>query len=182
VVIAIVSNGALSLVDTPLQQQKGISDSTEMARKDFLQRGEDADAGWVDLYVKESKRSVYDWLTALGVTFDNLGQHLATPCRACILVMQGLGPGRPLVRECQRYPNIRFVWATKVEKLIVAKNGNVTGFTATNLRTGKRTSFRGKSVIIATVALAVIYSSFVRTGPAGYPSQIACLRELLNRL
>jgi len=28
---------------------------------------------WVELYVRDSKRSIYDWLTALGVTFDNLG-------------------------------------------------------------------------------------------------------------
>jgi flavocytochrome c len=148
---AIVSNGAVSLVNTPLQQQKGISDSTEMARKDFLQRGEDADAGWVDLYVKESKSSVYDWLTALGVRFDNLGQPPGNSVpRLHFSHGKGWGLVGPLYRECLRYPNIRFVWATKVERLIVEKNGTVTGFTATNLRTGKRTSFRAKSVIIAT--------------------------------
>jgi len=148
---AIVSNGAVSLVNTPLQQQKGISDSTELARKDFLQRGEDADPGWVDLYAKESKRSVYDWLTALGVTFDNLGQPPGNSVpRLHFSRGKGWGLVGPLYRECLRYANIRFVWATKVEKLVVAKDGTVVGFTATNLRTGEHTSFKAKSVIIAT--------------------------------
>jgi uncharacterized protein len=148
---AIVSNGAVSLVNTPLQQQKGISDSTELASKDFLHRGGDADADWVDLYVKESKRSIYDWLTALGVTFDNLGQRPGnTVPRLHFSHGKGWGLVGPLYRECLRYPNIRFVWATKAEKLIVAKDGTVVGLTATNLRTGEGISFRAKNVIIAT--------------------------------
>jgi len=90
-------------------------------------------------------------LTALGVTFDNLGQPPGNSVpRLHFSHGKGWGLVGPLYRECLRYPNIRFVWATKVEKLVVAKNGTVTGFSATNLRTGKRTSFRAKSVIIAT--------------------------------
>jgi flavocytochrome c len=148
---AIVSNGAVSLVNTPLQQQKGISDSTELASKDFLHRGGDADADWVDLYVKESKRSIYDWLTALGVTFDNLGRPPGnTVPRLHFSHGKGWGLVGPLYREYLRYPNIRFVWATKAEKLIVAKDGTVVGFTATNLRTGEGISFRARNVIIAT--------------------------------
>jgi len=148
---AIVSNGAVSLVNTPFQRQRGISDSEELARKDFLERGEDADADWVELYVRDSKRSIYDWLTALGVTFDNLGQPPGNSVpRLHFTHGKGWGLVGPLYRECLRYPNIRFVWASKVEKLDIAKNGSVVGFTATNLRTGKRTSFRAKNVIIAT--------------------------------
>lgn len=148
---AIVSNGAVSLVNTPFQRQRGISDSARLARKDFLERGEDANADWVDLYVRDSKRSIYDWLTALGVRFDNLGQPPGNSVpRLHFTHGKGWGLVGPLYRECLRYPNIRFVWASKVEKLDIAKNGNVVGFTATNLRTGKRTSFRVKSVIIAT--------------------------------
>jgi len=75
-----------------------------MARKDFLQRGEDADAGWVDLYVKESKRSVYDWLTALGVTFDNLGQPPGNSVPRLHFSHGKAGAwSGPLYRECQRY-------------------------------------------------------------------------------
>jgi flavocytochrome c len=148
---AIVSNGAISLVDTPLQQQKGISDSAGIARKDFLQRGEDADERWVDLYVEDSKGSIYDWLTALGVTFDDLGQPPGNSVpRLHFTHGKGWGLVGPLYRECLRYPNIRFVWATKVEKLILAKDGVVVGFSGTNLRTGKHVSFQAKSVIVAT--------------------------------
>jgi predicted oxidoreductase len=147
---AIVSNGAVSLVNTPLQQQKGIDDSPELAKKDFLQRGDDADIPWVDLYSTESKTQIYDWLTALGVKFDTVGQPPGNSVpRLHFAHGKGWGLVGPLYRECLRYPNIRFVWATKAEKLIV-KNGAVVGISALDLRSGKHTSLLARNVIIAT--------------------------------
>jgi succinate dehydrogenase/fumarate reductase flavoprotein subunit len=71
---AIVSHGAVCIVKTPLQQRKRIHDSVALANRDFLQRGEDADPQWVELYVRQSKTWIYDWLSNLGVTFYDLGQ------------------------------------------------------------------------------------------------------------
>ena len=44
---AILSNGAVSIVGTPLQEQQKIADSPALAEKDFLARGEDNDTRWV---------------------------------------------------------------------------------------------------------------------------------------
>ena len=41
---AVMSHGGLCIVDTPVQKAQGVSDSAELAEKDFLTWGEDADA------------------------------------------------------------------------------------------------------------------------------------------
>src|SRR5450631_3415892 len=63
---AIVSEGGLSLVGTPLQAALGSKDSPELAYQDFLKWGEDANAAWVRIYVDRSRRDIYDWMTDLG--------------------------------------------------------------------------------------------------------------------
>jgi flavocytochrome c len=148
---AIVSNGAICLVNTPLQRKKGISDSVELAKRDFLHRGEDADRQWVDLYVRQSKVWIYDWLASLGVTFDKIGQPPGNSVpRLHFARSKGWGLVGPLLRECLRHPNIRFIWATKAEKLLVGTDSTVVGIEATNLRSGQHSSFRARSVVIAT--------------------------------
>ena len=77
---AILSNGAVSIVGTPLQDSKKIADSPALAEKDFLARGEDNDRRWVTAYVRDSKEWLYDWLTQLGVSFANA----RTPCPAIL--------------------------------------------------------------------------------------------------
>jgi uncharacterized protein len=71
---AILSNGAVSIVGTPLQEQRKIADSPTLAEKDFLARGEDNDTRWVAAYVRDSREWLYDWLTDLGVSFENLAR------------------------------------------------------------------------------------------------------------
>ena len=61
--------GGFALVGTALQRDKGIEDSPELAYRDLMAWGEDADTGWVKRYAEESASAVYDWLTALGVQF-----------------------------------------------------------------------------------------------------------------
>jgi succinate dehydrogenase/fumarate reductase flavoprotein subunit len=48
-----------------------------------------------------------------------------------------------------RYPNIHFLWSTKVEKLLTSE-GKVVGVAAVNLRTKEYSSFRAQNVILAT--------------------------------
>jgi predicted oxidoreductase len=134
---AIVSNGAICIVKTPLQQRRGVSDSFALAKKDFLQRGEDANPQWVDLYVRQSKTWIYDWLSNLGVTFYDLGQPPGNSVpRLHFARDKGWGLVGPLLRECLRYPNIRFLWSTKVERLLTSE-GKIVGVAAVNLRTNE---------------------------------------------
>jgi succinate dehydrogenase/fumarate reductase flavoprotein subunit len=62
---AILSNGAVSIIGTPLQASKNIADSPALAEKDFLARGEDNDPRWVAAYVRGSREWPYDWLSSV---------------------------------------------------------------------------------------------------------------------
>mgnify|MGYP001388779788 CR=1 FL=1 len=55
-----------------LQRRLGINDSPDLAFNDFITWGEDADQGWVRLYVDQSRRQIYDWLLELGVRFEGI--------------------------------------------------------------------------------------------------------------
>ena len=71
-----VKAGGFALVGTPLQERKGYRDSPEIAARDLLAWGEDADAEWVRRYVTASRTEVHDWLTGFGVRW---GFILDTP-------------------------------------------------------------------------------------------------------
>ena len=81
---AILSNGAVSIIGTPLQERQKIADSPTLAEKDFLARGEDNDTRWVAAYVRDSREWLHDWLTELGVSFEGLDVQPAIPSRAFI--------------------------------------------------------------------------------------------------
>ncbi|MDA1165565.1 MAG: FAD-dependent oxidoreductase, partial [Planctomycetota bacterium] len=60
---AVMSQGGVSVVDTPVQRETGWQDSVELAERDFIEWGEDADPEWVKYYVQNSRRDIYEWLT-----------------------------------------------------------------------------------------------------------------------
>ena len=147
---AILSNGAVSLVGTPLQAQRKIAESAQLAESDFLARGEDNDTRWVAAYVRDSRRWVYDWLTDLGVTFENLARPAGnTVPRLHLARGKGLGLVEPIYRACLRHPNIHFRWAAVAEDLIVV-DGRVTGVMVRDLRSGTRHDLPAHNVIVAT--------------------------------
>lgn len=167
---AIVSNGAICIVKTPLQQRRGVSDSFGLAKKDFLQRGEDANPQWVDLYVRQSKTWIYDWLSNLGVTFYDLGQPPGNSVpRLHFARDKGWGLVGPLLRECLRYPNIHFLWSTKVERLLTSE-GKIVGVAAVNLRTNEHNTFRGNNVILATGGFGSNLELIRKYWPADLPT------------
>src|SRR5215467_2567101 len=56
----IQSGGGLAIVDTPVQRARGINDSRELARRDFLEWGGDNDTYWADEYARTSSSEIYD--------------------------------------------------------------------------------------------------------------------------
>src|SRR5580765_7095846 len=64
---AVMSSGMVCMVDTPEQQANNVADSVELACRDFIQFGEDANADWVRFFCQSSRHEVYDWLRDLGV-------------------------------------------------------------------------------------------------------------------
>ena len=159
---AVMSEGGVAIVGTPLQQSLNIEDNADLAYRNFIEWGEDAHQEWVRYYVKNSRAEIYDWLTAIGVRFttvlpragNSVPRFHQTPSR-------GLGLVSPLYRECVRNPKIAFVWNTKATGLISERN-QVVGVQTEDLRTGKTGTFRARAVILAT---------------GGFQSNLALLRE-----
>ena len=147
---AVMSHGGLCIVDTPVQKAQGVSDSAELAEKDFLTWGEDADAEWVHYYTENSREQIYDWVTEMGVEFSGVlripGNSVA---RFHEPIGRGLGLVSPIYRQAVLNPNIRFVWNFKVDGL-VTEDSRVIGVDGAYMRGGERASFRGALVVLAT--------------------------------
>ena len=147
---AVMSQGGVSIVNTPAQAAEGITDTPELAYKDFIDWGEDADADWVRYYVDNSREEIFDWLTDLGLQFDGV---LTAPGNSVNRFHQprgrGIGLVSPIYRECLELDNIEFVWNTKAEQLLT-KDGQVVGVLAQNVRDEEEREFRAPAVILAT--------------------------------
>jgi flavocytochrome c len=145
-----VKAGGFALVGTPLQAQKGYKDSPEIAERDLLAWGEDADPEWVQRYVQASLTEVHDWLTGFGVRW---GFILDTPehsvPRFHFANGSALNVVVPMMRSAFAKPNIEFRWNTEATSLI-SKNGAVRGVRVRDLRTGLESARMASAVIIAT--------------------------------
>lgn len=166
---AILSNGAVCIVNTPLQAAQRVHDGPELAEHDFLARGEDAHPDWVGRYVRESKSQLYDWLTSLGVQFEFLVKPPGNSVpRLHLAKGKGWGLVGPLFKECLRHPAIEFRWATRVEQLAV-QNGRVRAVRIRNLRSGKSATVRARNVIVATGGFGSNLAMVLKHWPAGEP-------------
>ncbi|MEQ1802762.1 MAG: FAD-dependent oxidoreductase [Gammaproteobacteria bacterium] len=145
-----VKAGGFALVGTPLQEKKGYRDSPEIAERDLLAWGEDADPEWVRRYVRASRTEVHDWLTGFGVRW---GFILDTPehsvPRFHFANGSALNVVVPLMRAAFSQPNLQFRWNTEAVSLI-RSNGAVTGVRVRDLRTGASSDLMAPAVIIAT--------------------------------
>ncbi|MEO1997202.1 MAG: FAD-dependent oxidoreductase [Planctomycetaceae bacterium] len=147
---AVMSQGGVSIVDTPTQVAAGIRDSAELATDDFLTWGEDAHVEWVKYYVRNSRHTIYDWLTELGVRFESVE---SAPGNSVNRFHQpsgrGIGLVTPIYRACLAQPGIRFEWNTRADQLLTADE-RVIGLKTRNLRTHVERDFRARAVILAT--------------------------------
>jgi flavocytochrome c len=147
---AVLSHGGLCIVGTPTQEAQGVVDSPELAARDFLEWGEDADEAWVRYYAARSREEIYDWLTAMGVRFSGAlripGNSVA---RFHEPVGRGLGLVSPIYQNAVRNPNIRFLWNFKVDRLVV-EEGRVSGIEGVHLRGSERATLASDFVVLAT--------------------------------
>lgn len=142
--------GGFSLVGTPLQAQKGYHDDPEVAIRDILAWGENADPWWVRRYVEGSRREVHDWLVARGVTFamilpsaeDSVPRFHFPRGAAASAVL-------PMLREALGREPIAFAWNHEATRLLLGR-GRVTGVVARDLRSGRMLTLRAPAVVIAT--------------------------------
>ena len=142
--------GGVALVGTPVQERAGITDSPDLAYRDWMDWTEDADPEWTRFYVENSRKMIYDWTTELGVEFVRAGQadgnsvprfHF-TKGRALHLVM-------PIFRTALALPSVSFLWNARAERLVV-NGGRVEGVVVRHLRTGSVDTLRAKTTVLAT--------------------------------
>jgi flavocytochrome c len=147
---AVMSQGAVSIVGTPVQEVRGIQDTPALAYRDFIEWGEDADAEWVRRYVDRSREEIFDWLTPMGVQFEEVTRPAGNSVpRFHIARGRGVGLVAPIFRECVKNSGIGFVWNVKVDELIV-ESARVVGVRGEDLRRRQRLELRGRAVVMAT--------------------------------
>lgn len=147
---AVMANGDLNIVNTPMQKLRGIDDSPERAMADILHWGESGETEWVKYYAEHSGAEIYDWLTDLGIEFWDIlqGPGDSVP-RVHLTEGRGIGLVSPVYRECLAYPNITFLWNNRVTRLETNRE-RVSGIVMTNLRTGVNAKLHAPAVVLAT--------------------------------
>lgn len=147
---AVMSQGGVSVIDTPLQRESGILDNTDMANSDFLKWGEDADPAWVRYYVDHSRSEIYEWLLDLGVRFESV---LTAPGNSVDRFHQPAGRGiamvTPIYEACLKEDSIRFAWNAQATKLL-EEEGEVAGIEVRHLREGTEEELKADAVVLAT--------------------------------
>lgn len=145
-----IQTGGVAVIGSPLQEAAGFHDSPELAWRDWSAWTQDPNEDWTRYYIAHSRTDIYDFLTALGVTFDRVAaSHGNSVPRFHMTHRRGLNLVRPLFREALRYPNVAFRWNTEATRLIV-ENGRVAGVQATDLRTHEDITIRAPAVVLAT--------------------------------
>lgn len=147
---AVMATGDLNMTGTPYQEAHGVKDSVDVAINDFLTWGKDANADWVRIYVNESKPMIYDWVTAMGVSFEMIGAPDGNSiARLHRTKGRGIALVSPIYRQCLLSPNITFVRNARVDRLL-NDGKRIVGIAATNLRTGEPLEIRARVVVLAT--------------------------------
>ena len=147
---AVMSGGGVAIVGTDYQRREGVTDTPELAARDFLQWGEDPDLEWVQYYANNSAQEIGSWLEALGVTWGALRQMPGNSVpRFHESNGRGLGLVTPIYRETLRYPNVSFRWNFRVTELLI-EEGRVAGVNGEDTRSGVHAEIRADRVVLAT--------------------------------
>jgi len=159
---AVMAEGGVSIVDSPMHRAAGLKDSVEQGYRDFVTWGKDLNEAWARHYVENASTEVFAWLRRLGVEFAEIR---VTPGNSVprfhVAVGRGLGLVGPIYRACLDQPNITFTWNTQVTRLHVAE-GRISGLETKHTRSGSVDQFSARAVILAT---------------GGFQSNLALLRE-----
>lgn len=147
---AVMAQGLLNIVGTRYQAIHGILDTPDLAFRDYVNWGEDANREWVRYYVDHSSAEVFEWLTKLGVTFDGLASPPGNSVpRAHQVRGRGVGLVAPIYREGLRTAGVSFWWNVRLDRLL--RNGQcIDGVELTDLRTGQKLTIDAKAVVLAT--------------------------------
>ncbi len=145
-----VNAGGFALVDTPLQKKKGHIDSPDLAYRELMAWGEDANAEWVRQFAERSRTDVHDWLAAMGVEFSIL---MTTPegsvPRFHFAGGTAINAVVPMLREALARDNIGWSLNSRVEALNETAGGTFEVRYA-GTRTGALNTIDATAVVLAT--------------------------------
>ncbi|MCY2966555.1 MAG: FAD-dependent oxidoreductase [Planctomycetota bacterium] len=147
---AVMSQGSVSIVATPMQEKLGIRDTPELAFRDFHTWGIDPATDWVRYYVDHSREEIYDWLMELGIRFQDVVASSGNSVpREHQPIGRGIGLVTPIYRACLESQRVAVLWNNQVEQLITSE-GRVVGVRVRDLRTDEESEIRGRAVVLAT--------------------------------
>ncbi len=145
-----VRAGGFALVDTPLQRSRGYRDSPDIAYRDLMAWGEDADPWWLRFYVDNSLNEVHDWLAGMGVKFTVvLPAPQASVPRFHFTRGAAVNAVVPMTSAALHRPRIEFLWNTEVTELL-RRDGQIVGVRTERSRTSGRRLYYAPAVILAT--------------------------------
>ena len=147
---AVMSTAGLAIVGSETQRKQNVTDTPEIAKRDFHEWGEDPDPYWVDFYSENSNEMVGEWLAELGVTWSMAVQIPGNSVpRFHLTEGRGLGLVGPIYREVLKFPNVIFRWNFKITELL-QEDGRIVGVRGEDMRTGLASTIDGNRVLIAT--------------------------------
>jgi len=145
-----IKAGGFALVGTPLQERKGLTDTPEIAYRDLMAWGEDADPYWVRHYVENSRVEVYDWLTSLGVRFAVvLDTPEDTVPRFHFTRGAAVNAMVPMLRVAFDNERIEFL-TSSIATALLHSRGQVSGVKIRDARTGRQRVLHAHAVVLAT--------------------------------
>lgn len=159
-----ISTGGSCLVGTSLQAQNGISDSLDLAVRDWREAGgPEADMSWACRYLADSCSAVFKWCEQLGVTWSAIRHQEGNSVPRWHLPAGG---GRAvvdaLVARCRRLGVVFGVSMLVTE--ILCKEGRCYGVAAS--ASGRRIRLPAKAVIICSGGFTNNHAMLLAHAPA----------------
>lgn len=145
-----VMAGGFAIVDTPIQERNGFTDSPELAYADWMEWTEDGNPDWIRYYAENSREMIYDWAAEMGAEFVRVagGYENSVP-RFHFTSRGALDVVLALYRTALELPNVFFQWNQNVESLLI-EDGVVTGVVVRNVRTNIEQTLYAQHVVLAT--------------------------------
>lgn len=170
---AALSSGGVCVVDTPLQRERGIADSVELALADWLAWGgaDAVDEPWARTYLERSRADLYDWAQTLdvrwGEVFDEEGNSVDRWHRV-------VGGGPELMERLRAATvDLPVTWrcGARARELVI-EDGSVVGVRVAGAASDGAEVLRADAVIVATGGFAGDPAALARWAPqsAAQPS------------
>ncbi len=145
-----ISGGGCFIVGSPMQKERGIEDTPDLAFDDWMKwGGPSADAVWARYYIEHSLHDLYFWAEGLGAKWVHMmPQEGNTVMRWTKTENNGLGLMTHLI-EGFRARGGEIVSDTEITR-IKLDGGRVTGIEGINAETGDKVDVTCKTVVVTT--------------------------------